>query len=231
LSTAAEKINVDLKDHQIHVKNWDHKSLIRNLHIWTERFIFEFKLQCTVPALRLDRLRSNVYGRYRIGRNGFGLLNEITINEQYINEDIVNFHNLGTLLDELLHGEQQVLGTEGKTEKSRNYHNIAFIDKAKSFGLIVDHYGHQKYAPPPTPFSELLAKYGIKIPVPSDNEPVEIMPTTISSGNSKLKLWVCACKPKPIHVRVAISDFRAKCLKCGRLFRHEVRSEGQNQYS
>ena len=119
-----EKINLDLKEHQTHTDDWDHKPLAENLHIWTERFISEFKLQCTTtPAIRLDQLRSNCYGHFRIGRNGFGLLNEIAINEKYINEDIVNFDNLGTLLHELLHSEQQAFIAEGKTAKNRNYHN------------------------------------------------------------------------------------------------------------
>jgi hypothetical protein len=37
-------------------------------------------------------------------------------------------------------------------------------------------------------------------------------------GCSKLKLWICACKPRPVHVRVAISDFEAVCLKCNQKF-------------
>ena len=89
-----EQINIELKKHQKSVDDWNHRSLADSLHIWTERFIFEFKLQCTIPALRLDRLRANCYGRFRIGSNGFGLLNDISINEKYINYKLVDFLKL-----------------------------------------------------------------------------------------------------------------------------------------
>jgi hypothetical protein len=150
------------------------------------------------------------------------LLNEIAINEKHVDGHAPDFDNLGTLAHELLHSEQQALGTAGKTANCYNYHNAAFIERARSFGLIVDHQGRQRYAAPPTPFSELLAKYGIHFPASSDDEPVEITPGITSSGNSKLKLWVCSCKPEPVRVRVAISDFRARCLKCGQLFSKKV---------
>ena len=78
--------------------------------------------------------------------------------------------------------------------------------------------------------AELLGQYGIEVSAPSPDESVEIKPTPIDSGNSKLKLWVCSCQPKPVHVRVAISDFRAKCLKCGQLFKRKVKSKDWNRY-
>ena len=146
------------------------------------------------------------------------MLNEIAINERYVNELNADFYILGVLLHELLHSEQQALGIDGKATRN-NYHNSAFIDRAKSFGLIVDHYGHQKYALPPTAFSQLLAQHCVEVPSLSNDESIEPKPLWTGSGNSKLKLWMCSCHPKPIRVRVAISDFRAKCLKCGQLFR------------
>ncbi len=218
LGMAAEQINVNLKEHQGHVHEWNYSSLAKNLHVWAERFVLEFKLQCTVPALRLDGLRSNCYGYFRIGRNGFGLLNEIAINDKHINGAAVDFQVCGTLLHELLHSEQQALNTEGQTAKRRNYHKGAFIKRAKYFGLIVDHGGHQEYAPPPTRFSQLLDKYGIEVPTYTDNEASKIRTVGLVAGNSKLKLWICSCKPKPVHVRVAVPDFRARCLKCNQLF-------------
>ena len=35
------------------------------------------------------------------------------------------------------------------------------------------------------------------------------------SSKSKLKKWTCGCT----NVRVAVSDFRARCLKCGNEFK------------
>lgn len=37
-------------------------------------------------------------------------------------------------------------------------------------------------------------------------------------GESKLKKWICSC-PRPVNVRVAISDFQAMCLVCQTRFR------------
>jgi hypothetical protein len=213
-----EKINTDLRGHQTHANNWHHSFLIKSLHVWSERFIFKFELQCTMPSLRLDCLRANVLGHFRIGRSGFGVLNEIAINERYVNEQNADSYILGVLLHELLHSEQQAIGIGGKATKN-NYHNSAFIDRAKSVGLIVDHSGHQEYAMPPTAFSQLLAQHRIDIPISPQDDPIEPKPIWTGSGNSKLKLWMCSCQPKPVRVRVAISDFHARCLKCGQLFR------------
>jgi len=217
----SEKINIELRNHQQDAGDWDNKALAKELHTWGERFVVEFKLQCSVPALKLDQLRSSRGGHFRFGRNGFGLLNEIAINIRHINRREVDFGMLGTLLHELIHAEQQTLGTEGKASRSRNYHNRDFIDRAETFGLIVDHRGHEQYEPPPTRFSKLLARYGIQFPDCSGDELLEGRSPDIKSGNSKLKPWICGCKPRPIHVQVAVADFRARCLKCGELFKRK----------
>lgn len=203
-----EQINLELRAHQGRIDDWPKKDLAENLHIWAERFIREFKLKSAVPALTLDRLRPTRYGHFRPGRNGFGLLNEIAINETYVNKHEY-WRVLVTLLHELLHAEQEAVGTPGRG----NYHNKEFRERAEALGLIVDHWGHTWVAPRPTFFWSALEKYGLK--VLDIVEPAKV--TTSKAGNSKLKLWVCQC-PKPVRVRVAISDFRARCLKCGQLF-------------
>jgi hypothetical protein len=204
-----EEINIELRDHQKGIGDWNKRSLAKNLHEWAERFASEFKLKISVPALMLDRLKRTCYGRFRRGRNGFGLLNEIAINEAYISRERY-WDTLVTLLHELLHAEQESVGRPGKG----NYHNKAFRTKAGTLGLIVDQWGHTLVAPSPSPFWNLLQKYGIEVP-----EIVEPTPVAVAKpGNSKLKLWVCSCQPEPVRVRVAIVDFRAKCLKCDQLF-------------
>lgn len=40
-------------------------------------------------------------------------------------------------------------------------------------------------------------------------------------GSGRLRLWVCECLPKPVRVRVASDDFRARCLTCGALFKRD----------
>jgi hypothetical protein len=207
LDAVVEKINFDLKQHQVGAKDWDYKRVAESLHLWSERFILEFKLQTSVPAIRIDVLKQGRNGHYRYGRNGFGLRNEIAIAKAHLHEN--NYRNvLGTLLHELLHAEQQNAGKSGR----RNYHNWEFRNRAASFGLIVDEQGCQEYAHPPSPFFDLFDKYGIDVPeMPSDNADSYL-------DGSKLKAWVCGCRPRPVHIRVAIKDFCARCLKCNKDF-------------
>ena len=112
---------------------------------------------------------------------------------------------LGTLLHELLHAWQQSHGKPGK----HNYHNKEFREKARTFGLVIDHRGYTEYEPQSC-FTELLARHGVTIP---QLPPIRTLPRQFH-GTSKLKLWTCGCT----RVRVAIADFQAVCLKCGNLF-------------
>lgn len=41
------------------------------------------------------------------------------------------------------------------------------------------------------------------------------------NSGSRLRKWVCECKPKPVIVRVASDEFRAHCDECGKAFRRE----------
>lgn len=208
-----ESINKELMHHQISTEDWGHNSLVKDLHLWAERFIFEFKLKTTTPAIMIDDINHNWYGRYTHGRNGFGLRNEIAINEIYLHQQEY-WKILGALLHELLHAEQEQTGKPG----SRNYHTKPFRDRAETYGLIVSPSGYTQYSPAPSPFWDLLEKYGIK----SEGylPPSQAIPESpVKTSKSKLKLWICQCKPQPVHVRVAIRDFQAKCLKCGQMFK------------
>jgi hypothetical protein len=213
-STFAEPINDQLKDHQIASDDWDKSKLVKELYLWAERFIFEFKLKTNMPALRIDLIKKSLYGHYRRGRNGFGLRNEIAINETYL-EELKGWEILGVLFHELLHAEEERTGKPGKN----NYHKQPFRNRAESFGLIVDTSGYTQYKPAPSPFFDILNKYGVNIP----DIPQPAIPQNIPS-KAKLKLWICECWPKPVRVRVAISDFRAKCLRCNQNFQPVERS-------
>lgn len=204
-----EEINLSLKKHQQDVETWEKKERVQDIHNWAERFASQFKLKIGVPAFMVDRLRCTRYGHFRPGRDGFGLQGEVGINDLYIG-DRLSWQNLATLLHELGHVHQEKTGKPGKG----NYHNRQFRELAKTLGLIVDKQGHTKVIPPPSPFWDALQKYGVEVPTIMEPESVG----TSKPGQSKLKLWICSCKPEPVRVRVAIPDFRAQCLKCGQLF-------------
>ena len=163
----------------------------------------------------IEGLRGTRQGQHRRGRNGLGLRHEIVIGKEHLEGDEY-WEVLGTLLHELLHAAQEDVGKPGR----RNYHNRQFRERAREFGLIIDERGHQQYAPAPTPFLDLLDKYGVKTPVlPPLTEPTT---RALSVSRSKLKPWVCGCTPRPIHIQVALNNLRARCLQCGQLFRPKI---------
>lgn len=186
---------------------------MENLHIWAGRFILAFNLQTNTPAITIEDLRKGLLGHHRRGRNGFGLRHEIAISRRHLQVDEY-WQVLGTELHELIHAEQEDVGKPGR----RNYHNRRYRQRAREFGLIVDERGHQQYAQAPTPFLDLLAKYGVDVPELPRSEIVVSL-----ASRSKSKPWICGCKPRPIHIQVAISDLRAQCLKCGQMFRPKVK--------
>jgi hypothetical protein len=143
-------------------------------------------------------------GHFRSGENGFGLRGEVAINTRYLQKG--EFWDLiGTLAHELIHAWQQAYGRPGR----RNYHNVAFRRRASEIGLIVDDRGHTTYDPNGA-FFELLRRHGVVVP----NLPEPVPAEAQTRGTSKLKLWTCGCT----RARVAVAEFRARCLKCDRMF-------------
>ena len=206
-----EPINIAIKHHQATATDWVFASLTVGLHHWAERIIFDFKFEIGIPALMVEPLRRK-YGHYRGKRNGFGLIDEIAIGKEHV-ENSQYWQVIGTLCHELVHAWQQYHGTP-PSPRSHNYHNSEFRDKAKSIGLIVDQRGFTQYEPGNTLFFKLLRKYGINTP----NIP---RPQLVQSrkGQSTLKLYQCLCGVK---VRVGRSKFNAKCLDCGSLFKKKI---------
>lgn len=200
----SENINTDLREHQRRADDWDYKATVTDLHVWVERLISWFKLEIGLPALMIDRLR-HAYGHFRYSRNGFGLKDEVAIDEKHLKENPY-WCVLGTLFHELLHSWQQ---TNGKPSKW-NYHNKELRQKAAGFGLIIDHRGYTQYQPGDTSFMLFLKEYGVT--PPDLPEPIKASPRP---GNSKLHLYECPCGVK---ARIGCSEFHAKCLNCEGIF-------------
>jgi hypothetical protein len=206
-----EPINLALRDHQKTAEDWRFRALVTELHTWSERFRLKFKLNTPIPAIRIERLGGRRLGHFRCGRNGWGLNYEIAIDRDHSTSDPF-WQAVGTLLHELLHLWQEVHGAN-PSRCSFNYHNKEFRDKAAALGLIVDHRGYTCYATQNSPFLDLLKEYDVNVP---PLPPLEEQRTRLERlGSSKLKLWECGC---PVRVRVAVPNFRARCLVCGCLF-------------
>jgi len=192
-----------LSEHQVE-QDWDKKELFRELHRWAAIFDSRFKLEIPQIAICVDRFGRRL-GHFRAGPNGFGLSSEIAINQNYLGKGPF-WDVLGTLLHEQLHAWQEVHGKPGRG----NYHNKEFRLKADSLGLVVDSSGVTQYRQP-SPFTEVLERYGIKVPKLAAITP----PRPALRGTSKLKLWYCGCT----RVRVAVARFKALCLNCNREFK------------
>jgi hypothetical protein len=206
LNAASQDIYAALAKHQ-RDEAWAGQEMIASLQCWADRFIVEFKLDIGDIALCIDRLPRTRYGHFRRGHNGFGLRGEIAINARYLSGQRQVWEVLGTLLHELLHAWQEAHGTPGK----RNHHNAEFQAKAQELGLIIDRRGVTGYAAN-SPFKELLQKCGVSVPEHAIEAPV-----ARPRGDSKMKKWSCGCTT----ARVAVADFRAKCLKCGNEFKRD----------
>jgi len=204
---ATEPINEALRSHQEGAKHWDFRNLAADLHIWAERMTVHFRLELGTPALAVEPLK-RAFGHYRIGRNGFGLSDEIAIDRHHARNSPY-WHVLGTLLHELLHAWQERHG-KMPSRLSFNYHNKEFRQKAAGLGLIVDRAGHTQYAAGETPFLLLLREYGVEVPeIPK----LEVL--SRPEGSSSLMLYECPCGVK---VRVGRSRFNARCLDCNGIF-------------
>jgi hypothetical protein len=210
---ASEPINLSLREHQAGAKEWEHQQQAAALHQWAERMVLEFKLQIPVPCLMIEGLRGR-YGHFRCGRNGFGLVDEIALDESHLASDPYA-ETLDTLLHELLHSWQKRHGRPGR----RNYHNQQFRQKALSLGLSIDEQGCGGYIPGDTPFTNLLRRFGVEVP----ERPLAPQRAPARVG-SKLKLYICSCG---VRVRVGRSSFNARCLDCGGRF--ELVSSGGGQ--
>src|SRR5487761_1178732 len=206
LDVATQTIYATLAKHQ-RDEAWGGQEIIAGLQTWAARFIVEFKLDIGDIALCIDRLPSARYGHFRQGHNGFGLRGEIAINARHLSGQRQVWEVLGTLLHELLHAWQEAHGTPGK----RNHHNAEFQAKARELGLNIDRRGVTGYAAN-SPFKELLRRCGVSVP---DHETKA--PATRPRGDSKMKKWSCGCTT----ARVAVADFRVRCLKCGNEFKRD----------
>lgn len=198
---STEPINDALAVHQAEVEEWEFAELTASLQRWADRMILEFKLEIGTPALMIEQLHRYRLGHYRHGRNGFGLRDEIAIDEEHARCS-ESWRVLGTLAHEMLHSWQEHHGTPGKW----NYHNKEFRRKAEQIGLIIDERGVTEYTPAPTPFWELLGRHDIAIP-----ELPAPMPRETRRGSSKLKLYECPCGVK---IRSGRSTLRVLCLEC-----------------
>jgi hypothetical protein len=205
-----EITNATIKEHEIQTEDWLFSRLSGQIYLWVDRFnehFFDLKLQ--IPVISFRRTRVNTLGHYIIDRNEFGLKWNINFNRLYVDHPM--WVTLATLLHEMIHQWEE----RGERRKARrNYHTVGFREKAQLIGIPCDQKGVSLAYQ--DPFRSLLRKYGIDLDnLIGEHDQETETSVAVIPGNSKLKKWTCGCT----NVRVAIDDFKAKCLKCRNLFR------------
>ena len=203
-------INQAIKDNEITAVDWELSELAKELYDWVDTFNIElFKNQkVPVPAISFEKTRVSSLGHYVIGRNAFGVSENININRIHLKRPIWDI--LATLLHELSHSWQYI---HGKPSKSW-YHNHEFQQKMLSFGIVTDpkgfHHSINK------PFTMLLQEKGVIIGSGENQGGILTPPTSQPKGSSKLKKWTCACGQS---ARIGRKEFNAICPICWSMFK------------
>ncbi len=216
-----DKVNLAIKENEKESFDWILNTHARDLYWWVSFFnITFFKDQpVPIPALSFENTDCRVMGHFVIGRNAFGLRNNININRKYLN--LPYWVTISTLLHELCHVWEYTYVDEKKRTHSW-YHKKIFRDKMLSLGILCNKKGqHVEYLSSGR-FVHLLKQHAVKVQQLEGQQindfeaiPIEKQPETKSKGRSTLKKWECGCTV----IRVGKKEFAAKCLKCGETFR------------
>lgn len=209
LNRINDHINEKIMENELSVEDWVHNELAWELYWWVDFFnAWAFRNQpVPIPAISFERTKVSTLGHYVIGRNSMGINENINLNSLYLNRPMWDI--IATLVHELCHSNQKIYGKPSNSW----FHNKEFKDKMLSIGILCNDKGcHVAIG---DPFVFMLKKHGIKFDLPNNKKgSYDISSKFKKKGTSKLKKWTCGCT----NVRVAISDFQAKCLKCNKKF-------------
>ncbi|VTR66894.1 hypothetical protein DESC_530008 [Desulfosarcina cetonica] len=211
---SSEPINIAIMENEKDSFDWQYNPLAEEMYWFVDFFNIAFfkDKPVPIPAISFDRSRIKTFGHYVIGRNAFGVSQNINLNSRYLNRPL--WEILKTLLHEMAHSYEYIYVRPEKRTKSW-YHSKAFREKMMDFGLECDEKGQLRSLN--DPFVFLLKKHGVTFPEEIERRSksyLNIIFAPESKGKSKTKKWSCDCT----NVRVAIKDFRAKCLKCHKEF-------------
>lgn len=207
-STATEKINIEIMENELSATDWELNPLAWELYWWVNFFNMAFFKDESVPlpVISFSKARVTTKGYYKTEHNGYGVKNNIVLNRTYLEQPM--WETLATLLHELTHAWQASYGIPSTSW----FHNQEFRQKLAAFGITSNPSGHNTRLD--DPFVFLLQKHGISF-TDLNNAHCQMGPMPRQRGKSKLKKWSCDCT----NVRVAVSDFKAQCLKCSNRFK------------
>lgn len=203
------KINTAIVESRSDAFDWPLCRLSSELYWWTEFFNTAFfkNQPVPIPILSFEKKSVKNLGHYQKERNGFGLKENININQWHLDRPL--WEILVILIHEMCHSWQTLYGNPSKSW----FHNREFQMKMLEFGIVCNNKGcHLGVG---DPFVFLLKRHGIALNLNRERDGImKIPPTPKKKGKSKLKKWTCGCT----NIRVAVSDLEAKCLKCGNRF-------------
>lgn len=123
-------LNKSLRDYQLNYKEWEFHSTAKKIHKWIplmNRDYFNNKLP--YPFITFRKRGFKNLGHFRYFPNHAGAIFEINLNSNFLSRPDINIAE--TLLHEMCHLWQHI---SGKSKPSR-YHNKAFIELTKRFGI------------------------------------------------------------------------------------------------
>ncbi|RJR10342.1 hypothetical protein C4588_03340 [Candidatus Parcubacteria bacterium] len=205
MKTLKEHINLAIKENELEANDWALNDLAWELYWWADLFntAFFMKQPVPVPAISFEKTRVTMLGHYVIGRNAFGLKENINLNRAHLSRPL--WEILATLLHEMTHSWQ---ANHGKPSNSW-FHNKEFRDKLLSFGVLSDQKGcHITVG---DPFVFLLKKHGVIFDQNDGPGGLIVPPKEKPKGKSKLKKWQCSCGQR---ARVGKKEFFATCDLC-----------------
>ncbi|MBW1781270.1 MAG: SprT-like domain-containing protein [Deltaproteobacteria bacterium] len=201
-----KKINAAIVESRSDAFDWPLCSLSSELYWWTAFFNTAFFKTQPVPMPILSFQKKSVknLGHYQKERNGFGLKENININQCHLHRPL--WEILVILIHEMCHSWQDLYGKASGSW----FHNKEFRNKMAEIGIVMDTRGrHLKVG---DPFVFFLEKHGIKFGCPKDSEgSIKVVQEHEPKGRSKLKKWECLCGQS---ARVGKKEFYAVCTLC-----------------
>jgi len=226
--SAEDQAKEAVRRNQENAVTWRHHQMSKVLNAWAERFASRFLAPVLEPGregplpwpvIGFETFDYRVYAYYRLGKNAFGLEDEVILNEKHLDRPL--YAVLETVLHEQIHLWQQ---RRGEHPVDRNYHNQEFVERAEELGLHVRPVTgvHTRLAD--GQFERLLREYGIPKPEEETVFPVEGReekrnwwedPGRERRGRSTLEKWSCACGQ---NARIGTRTHFATCVLCGEPF-------------
>jgi hypothetical protein len=209
-SAMNEPINIHIMENEKSLHDWSLSALAGELYWWVDFFnrVFFKDQPVPVPAISFQKTKITTLGHYVIGRNAFGVKENINLNRAHLDRPLWDL--LATLVHEMVHSWQAMYGKPSNSW----FHNKEFQLKMLEIGIITNNEGFHLGLG--DPFVFMLKKHSVTFNQLADYDgKLKIPPKPKPKGTSKLKKWKCSCGQ---IARVGKKQFFATCDLCNQKF-------------